>query len=331
MFLVAPSEHCLLMRVHHCVGDGFRLAKILEALTENENGDPTSFLETTQKKFTRKAGFWSRIGFYLNIIPSFVVLLMKTLSGYESEFAGHTSLEHRKAGCPYGKHVLTELPPLSLQEMKEVKNAFQGTVNDALYLLMAGTYRRYAQSKGDPLIDAAKQTRLTARSLVPIAFPDEKDWTSKDSLGNRFCFVSVALPMHLPDITQRCKFVKTAFTYVKTSAFPSVSLWFVEFAGRYAPRSVTQNTAGDVFRTHTNVFSNVPGPENALTMCGEKIVSVRSFFNNLITQFIFVSYDGKIFGTVVADPNVLEPELFSATLLEEWQELKTHFLSSNVL
>jgi len=98
--LVAPSEHCLLMRVHHCVGDGFRLAKILEALTENENGDPTSFLATTQKKFTRKVGFWSRIGFYLNIIPSFVVLLMKALSGYESEFCGPYVIGASKGRVP---------------------------------------------------------------------------------------------------------------------------------------------------------------------------------------------------------------------------------------
>ena len=148
-------------------------------------------------------GFFQKLGLALNVIPSFFAVLLKGALGYESEFAGHTSLQERKDKMPCRKRVLIDLPTLSLEEVKQVKSAFNGSVNDALFLWMTGSYRRYAQARGDPLI-TDEVSKIVARSLVPVAFPDEKEWrTGSDVLSNRFCFVSVDVPLQYPAVEDR--------------------------------------------------------------------------------------------------------------------------------
>lgn len=330
--LVTPhGEKCFVLRLHHCLGDGFRLAKILDAMAENEQGEPANFLAQSQKKFGGKSmGFFQKLGLALNVIPSFFAVLLKGALGYESEFAGHTSLQERKDKMPCRKRVLIDLPTLSLEEVKQVKSAFNGSVNDALFLWMTGSYRRYAQARGDPLI-TDEVSKIVARSLVPVAFPDEKEWrTGSDVLSNRFCFVSVDVPLQYPAVEDRLQRIRKAFDYLKTSSFPCVSLWLADTICRFASVKFSQNTVADLFSKHTNVFSNVPGPEKAVYICGEKVESISSSYNNIITQFLLVSYNGKIFGTLVADPDVLEPELTAKSFTEEWDALKEHYISAPI-
>eukprot|EP00397_Hematodinium_sp_SG-2012_P010138 GEMP01010244.1.p1 GENE.GEMP01010244.1~~GEMP01010244.1.p1 ORF type:complete len:461 (+),score=75.76 GEMP01010244.1:82-1464(+) len=327
--LVTPNrdDHCAVVRIHHCVGDGLRLAKFLEALCQTENGQPSNVVAESRKKFAANPprGFLHRLLRTLDIVPSFIKVLITSVQGYESEFAGHTSLKHRKAKMPFQEHRVADLPILSLSEVKAVKNALNGTINDVLFTWMAGAYRRYGLAKGDPQF-AGMASKLTARSLVPVAFPVDDKWeTGIDVLCNRFCFVSVDIPLKYPSVDDRFMAVRKAFDYLKGTTFALVSLFMAEFVASLSAK-LRHGVATDVFSTHTNVFSNIPGPADALYLCGEKIESISGAYSNLITQFMVISYNDKLFGTVVLDPNVLEPELIVKMFAEEWEYMKNHAL-----
>jgi hypothetical protein len=106
---------------------------------------------------------------------------------------------------------------------------------------------------------------------------------------------------------------------MKSSPTVLVQLWFQNTVVPYLPDFLFRQTAYDMFTRHTMVFSNVPGPENALYFAGSKLLSLVPIFPNLIDQGLVLSYDGTLFYNVNIDTQTFPesdklPGMFKAEL-----------------
>lgn len=79
---------------------------------------------------------------------------------------------------------------------------------------------------------------------------------------------------------------------LKSSPLAGVQMWIQTHMLPYLPKFLTQNTAFDVFARHSIVFSNVPGPEQQLHMCGQKLVGLQGVYsraqhvNNYVYEYL---------------------------------------------
>jgi diacylglycerol O-acyltransferase / wax synthase len=146
----------------------------------------------------------------------------------------------------------------SLDDLRRVKRAHGGTINDVLLAATAGGLRRFLVGRGQP--------PLPLKAIVPVSVRDEG---AAADLGNRISFVFVDLPVDEPDAARRLERVQTAMGERKAGGEPQggdVLLGAVE----YAPRTLQHIAAHLVAspRAFNLVVSNIPGPPMPLYMCG---------------------------------------------------------------
>lgn len=53
------------------------------------------------------------------------------------------------------------------------------------------------------------------------------------------------------------------------------------------------------------VFSNVPGPQQAMYFANEQMIAIQVLYPNLLPQVIALSYNGGIHMNIVVDPDML--------------------------
>jgi hypothetical protein len=78
--------------------------------------------------------------------------------------------------CPIGPHRRFDWLRMSLDEVKEIKNALGGTVNDVVLALASGAVRRFLRQRGERVED------LELRAMIPVNMRRKE---GAGSYGNR--------------------------------------------------------------------------------------------------------------------------------------------------
>ena len=155
----------------------------------------------------------------------------------------------------------------SLADIKAIKNACGGTVNDVVLTLVTMAFGCYAQERG---VDLAGRS---LRIVVPVNVRGHGDATE---LGNQISFVPVPLPLDIPDpvkllavVTERVEFLK------RTRAAEFVGL----LGGVLStlPNAFWKNIGPVVSQLPLSlcnlICTNVPGPQVPLYLMGHKMLS----------------------------------------------------------
>jgi len=319
----------VVLKTHHSFGDGIRLAKLLDLFMTEKDGAPSTFIEDMKKLVLKqRMGIWDKFCMFFKLFTSCFRLLSAPLLSFETNLVGHTSERHRKGGIPYTRNrEYVELPVLRMDEVDAIRKEFKGTVNDLLYSLMAGAHRRYSISKGDPLLQPENERKVISRSFCPHGLPDPKSWAKGDRMGNRFQMVpNCPIPLGLPTIPERVAKTKQIFNSIKKSPYACFQEKAVNFMSKIMPTSITRQTLTDTFARHTCVYSNVRGPPTHVYMCGHKLEKVHTCYNNMINQYLLVSYAGSIYGTLVCDPGFLDPLLIKKCFSDEFTAFQQLYL-----
>ncbi len=84
---------------------------------------------------------------------------------------------------------------------QRIKNADACTINDVMVALIAGMWRRYLVHRRDPCVvgTAAAPKQLQIRALVPYSFPRSNAPADRDAMRNRWCFLSLSLPVEVAE------------------------------------------------------------------------------------------------------------------------------------
>jgi WS/DGAT C-terminal domain/Wax ester synthase-like Acyl-CoA acyltransferase domain len=300
------GESACVLRIHHALADGISLVHVFEKIIAYEDGTPVQSIvlpsmarKTTSKNSSAKLSFH----FVWMMIRDTLKILTLGMSRFDDPTVftkpNHAHKHSNRRSCVI-------LPVVPLAFVKELKNAATVTVNDIVMTAVSQAIHDLCESQSCPVL-LAKQGSLQSRALLPVALPrtapDLEDPAT--ALKNRWCLVSTDMAVGSCDILHRLERIHNATTLLKHSPQALIQLGLQNNVAGRLPQAVGQQTVLDVFRRHSLVFSNVPGPERTCKLAEHVVTGVQMFFSNLIPQVGVLSYAGYIGGNIVLDPEAV--------------------------
>jgi diacylglycerol O-acyltransferase / wax synthase len=154
----------------------------------------------------------------------------------------------------------------SLQDFKEVKNAFGGTVNDVVLAVVAGALREWLHSRG------VRTEGLELRALVPVSVRTDEQ---RGSAGNRLAAMRGPLPVYVDDPVERLGVVRAAMDDLKESK-QAVGAEVLASVQSFAPPNVLAQSSRLNFSTRlfNMLVTNIPGPQFPLYVLGREMTTV---------------------------------------------------------
>ncbi len=181
-----------------------------------------------------------------------------------------------------------EMVSLDLAEVKEVRGALGGTVNDVVLAVVAGGLRKLLLSRRETI-------GAPLRVLVPVSVraPEERS-----ALGNRVAALFCPLPVDEPDPLSRLRLVSAATKGLKESR-QAVGAMALTRLGDFAPPTLAAlATRLQAMAPWFNVVvTNVPGPQLPLYLLGRRLLACHPAVPLTVATTISVallSYDGSI-------------------------------------
>ena len=219
---------------------------------------------------------------------------------------------------PIGPHRRFLSVRRSLAELKEVKDALGGTINDVFLTVVTGALRLWLPSRG------IRPEGLELRALVPVAV--RQDDGGEDPSGQRLVALRGALPVYAADPVERLVLVREAMTEVKESK-QAIGARVVAGLQNLAPPMRLADASRINFSTRlfNLLVSNVPGPQSPLYLMGRQLdafVPVAFLAEDHALAIAVVSYNGHVDFGLIADYDAL-PDLdrIGALLEESLEEL----------
>jgi WS/DGAT/MGAT family acyltransferase len=199
---------------------------------------------------------------------------------------------------PVGPHRTWAWAHLRLQDVKSVRSALGGTVNDVVLAVVAGGLRELLESRGEP-VDGRK-----VRALVPVSVRSAGE---RGVYNNRVSAMFADLPVGMPDVTERLIALREQMDGLKESkqavagdVLTSLSGFappmLLALGGRLAARSPSLGVQTGV--------TNVPGPQQPLQTLGRRLLESYPFvpvIGNVRISIAIFSYDGGLYFGVTGD------------------------------
>jgi len=205
--------------------------------------------------------------------------------------APHTSLNE-----PIGAHRRLAALRVPLRDLKQIKNALGGTVNDVVLAVAAGGFRDLLEGRGEPL------PRQGLRAMVPMSIRTAGEHLE---LGNQITSLFVHLPVAEPDPLMRYQRQVEEAEGLKAGRQALGSKTLIDITA-LAPPAIHSFIARSLFATRLfNVtITNVPGPPVPLYAFGARLREVWPLVPIAASHAVgiaVVSYDGDLFFCINAD------------------------------
>jgi WS/DGAT/MGAT family acyltransferase len=199
---------------------------------------------------------------------------------------------------PVGPHRAWSWARVRLSDVKAVRGALGGTVNDVVLTIVTQGFRSLLESRGEPVADRV------IRTMVPVSVrrPGEKG-----NYNNRVSGVIATLPVGLDDPVERLAAIRAEMDGVKESKQAVAGDVLISLTG-FAPPLLLALGSRLISRTpqmgvHTGT-TNVPGPQQPVQTLGRRLLESFPFVPVLgpvrVVVAIF-SYDGGLYFGVTGD------------------------------
>jgi diacylglycerol O-acyltransferase / wax synthase len=224
-----------------------------------------------------------------------------------------------------GPHRTWAQSSASLGDVRAIRAAFAGTINDVVLAAVSGGYRELLLSRGE---DA---DRAIVRSLVPVSTRhDDGHGTS----GNRASALLYDLPVQVTDPVERLEVVHDQMTELKASHMAEAGE-AVTAIGNLAPPMVVGPLSRIVVRaihrlpqrSVNTITTNVPGPQFPLYCLGREMLEYRPFVpisHGVRVSTAILSYNDRLFFGVTGDyataPDVHVLALVASAGIEQLRE-----------
>jgi diacylglycerol O-acyltransferase len=311
----------LIARLHHCIGDGIALVRVLLSLADTDPDAPWpdvsldqlihahhTSLDTSHRsrpglnnlarwgKVLVREGSearhdptraleWARIG---TRSAEALARLVLRWPDPQTLFKGKLGLEKRAAWSR----------PLALEGVKSVGRGAGGTVNDVLLTAITGALRRYLEGREEP-VDS-----VNVRAVVPVNL---RSLEEELRLGNRFGLVFLSLPVYISDPIERLAELKRRMDSIKETPEAMVAFGILNAIG-LAPAPL-QDLAVDIFGTKgTAVMTNVPGPKETIFLAGAPLDTIMFWVpqsGRLGMGVSIISYAAQVWLGVATDEGLV--------------------------
>jgi diacylglycerol O-acyltransferase / wax synthase len=213
---------------------------------------------------------------------------------------------------PIGPHRRIAWVRSRLDDFKEVKNAFGGTVNDVVLAVVAGALRRWLSLRG------VRTEGLELRALVPVSIRGPDD---RGELGNKIAAMRGPLPVYVEDPVERLAVVRESMGHLKESK-QALGAEVIAGLQDFAPPTILAQASRLNFSTRlfNLIVTNVPGPQFPLYLLGRQIqdvVPIAFLPENHALAIAIMSYDGKVDFGLLGDYDAMADIEELGGLLEE--------------
>ncbi|XP_010666825.2 wax ester synthase/diacylglycerol acyltransferase 11 isoform X1 [Beta vulgaris subsp. vulgaris] len=349
-------------RVHHSLGDGTSLISLLLALTR-KTSDPEALPTIPASKLcnddnnnnnnTRKGLFWKWAIALWMILKLFwntsidILLFVATTLFLKDNCPFKSSPE----GANAPRRVVYKI--FSLDDMKFVKNAIGGTINDvAVGITQAGLsqylYRKYG-NKGDTNEDTRgkmkrflSNIRLRSVLLVNIrpsggvqALADMMEKDAEVKWGNSVGFMLLPFTLGLHD--DPLDYIRDAKTRVdkKKHSFEAIYTFFMaEIVMKFFGSKVA-SVISDRINSHTTMgFSNLPGPVEDVAFYGLPLafVAPSSYGQPHAVLINFQSYSDKMTIVLAVDEyTVPDPHQLCDDIVDSLKLIKDAVIKQGIV
>ena len=212
--------------------------------------------------------------------------------------APHTSLNG-----PIGTLRSFDVVRVPLADLKEIKNALGGTINDVALAITASGLRALLESRDEVL-------PVGLRAMVPMNLRVASEHLA---LGNRVSSLFVELPVAEADLMRRYRETVARSASLKSDGQQAVGTTaMIEIAG-LAPPVIHATLARALYATRlfNLTITNVPGPQQTLYAFGAPLREIHPLVPLAAEHAVGVavlSYDGNVFFGVAADRDTV-PDL----------------------
>ncbi|CAB4540045.1 unannotated protein [freshwater metagenome] len=200
-----------------------------------------------------------------------------------------------------GPHRRWATASTTLGEVKQIRAAHGGTVNDVVLAAITAGYRDLLLGRGEQL------DGVVLRTLVPVSVRARGDHT----LDNQVSAIIAELPVGIDDPIERLHAVRTRMAALKASHQAEAGKLLVDLADHAPPallsaglRAATAVMRRVPQRSVNTVTTNVPGPQVPLYACGREMLEYLPFVplaQGVRTGVAILSYHGRIAFGVTAD------------------------------
>jgi len=193
-----------------------------------------------------------------------------------------------------GPHRRFAITQADLADLKRVKDAHGGTVNDVILSIVAGGIGKYLRARGHDT------EGLELRALVPVSVRAAEE---HGALGNRISAMMAPLPVWSEDPVERLQVLTEEMGDLKSSG-QAVGAEILTKLTDFAPSTIASQAARlqPAQRFFNLVVTNVPGPQFPLYVLGRKMESIFPMVPLARRQALCVgimSYNGQVnFGLI---------------------------------
>ena len=305
MYLVEglrDGQWALISKVHHCMIDGVAgadlTATLLQASPDEGIPAPVPWTPAAEPSTADLLvdGVRDVVRAPLQQLARVPSLAGNLLSGTELMAYGRGlpgtarrlgSRTHSSLNGPSGPHRRWEWTQASLSEVKAIRTALGGTVNDVVLAAITRGFRDLLAGRNE-LIKGQ-----VVRSLVPVSVRSEAE---RGVLNNRVSAVTVNLPVGEPDAKQRLHRIREQMDDIKNTRQAVGAQALTELAGFAGPTLLALGSRLS-FRFPQpllqTVTTNVPGPRVPLFMLGRRLVELHPYVpiaSNIRTSIGIMSY-----------------------------------------
>jgi len=232
-------------------------------------------------------------------------------------WAGLNPAPETPLNVPIGPHRRFVAVSSQLADMKTVKNAFGGTVNDVVLAVVAGALRSFLIARG------RRTAGVEMRALVPVSVRSEDEHHQG---GNRIVVMRGPLPVYISDPLNRLRFVSNAMDGLKESK-QALGAEVIAGAQNFAPPTILAQASRLNFSTRlfNMIVTNVPGPQFPLYVLGREMlqaIPVAFLPENHALAIAIMSYNGQMNFGLLGDFDAL-PDIdeIGASIAEELANL----------
>jgi WS/DGAT/MGAT family acyltransferase len=217
-----------------------------------------------------------------------------------------------------GPHRLFDWATMDIGEIKELRRALGGSLNDVVLAIATGAVRDFLQQRR---VDPGE---LDFRILAPVSVRTKEEG---GKAGNRVSAWIVPVPVGEPDPLERLKAISRRTAELKNSK-QAVGAEVLTQVAEWTPATLLSLGARNATRLlpFNLVVTNVPGPQLPLYLLGAKMEEIYPYVplaDNLGLGIALFSYDGKLAWGFNADYGLV-PDLdqFVQAIRDSFQGLR---------
>jgi WS/DGAT/MGAT family acyltransferase len=302
----------LLSKVHHCMVDGVAATDLMSVMFSDTTAvssarewapEPEpSGLELLLRTIARRASLDGQLDTLRRVLGAPRETLRSLGEIARATAAASPSMRPVAASSltgPIGPHRRWSWADVRLIDVKAVRSALGGTVNDVVLTLIANGFRELLHSRGEEVAEDR-----VIRTMVPVSVRRRGE---RGVYNNRVSAVFAGLPVGLPDPAQRLQRIRAEMDGVKQSKQAVAGDVLTSLSGFAPPLLLALGsrlvTLSPRLNMHT-ATTNVPGPQQPVQTLGRRMLRSYPFVPVVgairIVVAIF-SYDGGLYFGVTGD------------------------------